>query len=166
MLVRRFGNPAVSVPLVCRIAFEEVIFMAVHEKSVVVNAPAHKVFMMWSNFENFPNYMSHVKEVKMLDGDRSHWKGTVAGIDEEWDAKTTKMDEDRAIAWDSISGFENSGEVRFDPVDGGTRVTVRFEYTPPAGPLGWAAEEIYVGSEFEQDLQEDLEKFKAMVESA
>ena len=35
--------------------------MAMHEKSVIVNAPVHEVFMMWRNFEDFPKFMSHVK---------------------------------------------------------------------------------------------------------
>ena len=139
--------------------------MAVHESSVVVKAPVHEVFMMWRNFENFPRFMSHVKEVKMLDGDLSHWKGVVAGITEEWDAKTTRMEEDRVIAWNSISGFMNRGEVRFEPVPEGTRVTIHFEYEPPAGVLGDVAEVTYVGREFEEDLTHDLERFKVRVES-
>jgi len=139
--------------------------MAVHEKSVVVDAPIHEVFTMWRNFENFPQFMSHVEEVKILDGGISHWKGKVAGVDQEWDAKTTKMEEDKVIAWDSISGFENSGEIRFEPVDAGTKVTVHFEYVPPAGLLGEAAEAVYVGREFDQSLEEDLKHFKERVEA-
>jgi len=138
--------------------------MAVHERSIVVNAPVHEVFMMWRNLEDFPKFMSHVKEVKMLDGNVSHWKGRIAGIDEEWDAKTSKMEEDKAVGWESTCGFQNSGEVRFGPVDGGTKITVHFEYTPPAGVLGAAAEAVYVGGEFEEGLEEDLRNFKNRVE--
>jgi len=138
--------------------------MSMHEKSVIVNAPVHEVFMMWRNFEDFPKFMSHVKEVKMLDGSVSHWKGRIAGLDEEWDAKTTKMEEDKAIAWESTCGFQNSGEVRFEQVDKGTRITVHFEYTPPVGALGKAAEAVYVGREFEESLEKDLKNFKHRAE--
>lgn len=138
--------------------------MAVHEKSVIVDAPVHQVFEEWRNLENLPRFMSHVQEVKRLDGNRSHWKGTVAGIDQEWDAEITQLEEDKVIAWKSIAGFENSGEVRFEPMDGKTRVTVRFEYQPPASILGDIAEVTYVGRKFDQNLREDLENFKKTVE--
>lgn len=138
--------------------------MAVHEKSVIVDAPLHEVFHMWRNLENLPRFMSHVKEVKMLDGNRSHWKGNVAGIDQEWDAEITKLEEDKIIAWKSIAGFENSGEVRFEPVDGKTRITVTFDYEPPASILGDLAEIAYVGRKFDENLEEDLENFKRSVE--
>lgn len=140
--------------------------MAVHEKSVIVDVPVHKVFNMWSNWEDFPKFMSHVKEVRMIDENKSHWRGEVSGIDEEWDAKTTKMIEDKVIGWESISGFDNKGEVRFDRVDGRTRITVHFEYNPPASVIGDVAEAVYVGQAFDKDLEEDLKKFKSKAESA
>lgn len=140
--------------------------MAIHEKSIEVDAPVHEVFQMWRNFENFPNFMSHLKEVKMLDGVKSHWKARIAGLDEEWDAVTTKVEENRVIGWQSVSGLENSGEIRFEPMDNRTRITVHIEYTPPAGLLGRAAEAAYIGREFEEELEEDLEHFKAKAETA
>ncbi len=140
--------------------------MAVHERSIDVNAPIHEVFLMWRNWENFPKFMSHVKEVRELGGGKSHWRANIAGIDEEWDAETTSVETDRVIGWRSITGLENSGEVRFDEADGDrTRVTVRIEYDPPASVLGDAAEAVYVGREFDEGLQEDLDRFRARVEA-
>ncbi len=69
------------------------------------------------------------------------------------------------IGWKSVSGLENSGEVRFQPVDNRTQITVHIEYTPPAGVLGRAAEAVYVGREFEEELEEDLKHFKTKVEA-
>ncbi|MHB0999504.1 MAG: SRPBCC family protein [Armatimonadota bacterium] len=139
--------------------------MAVHEKSVIVNAPVHNVFMMWRNWEDFPRFMSHVKEVKKLGGGKSHWKASIAGVEEEWDAETTGMQDDRLIGWKSINGLQNSGEVRFDDMGGSTKITVHIEYDPPAGPFGEAAEVVYVGREFDRDLEKDLQKFKSKVET-
>ena len=140
--------------------------MAVHEKSVEVDAPIHEVFLMWRNWDNFPRFMSHVKEVKELGDGKSHWRANIAGLDEEWDAETTRLETDRAIGWKSISGLDNSGEVLFDPVDNNrTRVTVHIEYNPPASVLGDAAEAVYVGREFDDDLQEDLDHFRERVET-
>lgn len=139
--------------------------MAVHEKSIVVDAPIHKVFSMWRNWESFPNFMSHVKEVRMLGNNMSHWKASIAGVEEQWDAETTEIESDKVIGWKSISGLKNNGEVKFDQVGDGTRITVHIEYDPPAGPFGEAAEAIYIGREFDQDLESDLNKFKKRVES-
>ena len=138
--------------------------MAVHEKSVIVDAPIHQVFHTWRNLENLPRFMSHVQEVRQLDGKRSHWKGKVAGIDQEWDAEITQLEENKVIAWRSISGFKNSGEVRFEPLDGKTKITVRFEYEPPASILGDLAEVAYIGRKFDENLQDDLENFRRSVE--
>lgn len=139
--------------------------MAVHEGVIVVDAPIHRVFMMWRNLENFPQYMSNVEEVRMLDGNKSHWKGKFMGITEEWNAETTEIAEDRKIAWRSTSGFENSGWICFEPDGNATRVTVHFEYNPPAGILGDAAESLFIGADFDDALARDLDSFKARVET-
>jgi uncharacterized membrane protein len=144
---------------------EEADLMAVHEGSIIVNAPVHEVFMMWRNLENFPQYMSNVEEVKMLDGNKSHWRGSVMGVTQEWDAETVEMVEDRKIAWKSVSGFENSGWICFEPHGNGARITVHFEYNPPAGILGDAAESLFMGADFEDALARDLDSFKARVEA-
>jgi len=67
----------------------------VHE-TIEVEAPVQDVFAYWSNFENFPNFMQNVEEVRMIDRDTSHWrvKGPL-GKSVEFDAKTTEMDPNR-----------------------------------------------------------------------
>lgn len=140
--------------------------MSTHEKSIVVDAPVHEVFSMWSSFDNFPEFMSHVDDVTILEADRSHWRGTVGGVDEEWDARTTRMEEDRAIGWESTSGFKNKGEILFDPVDSGTKITVHLEYDPPAGVLGDVVDVAYISSKFDRSLEEDLSNFKKSIENS
>src|SRR5205823_1358868 len=43
------------------------------EKSVTVNSSPEKLYRFWRNFENLPRFMSHLKDVKVLDDKRSHW---------------------------------------------------------------------------------------------
>ena len=61
-------------------------------KSVIVGAPAAEAFAAWANFENFPQFMSNVEQVRVLGGnDRmSHWKlkGPL-GTSAEFDASRT-----------------------------------------------------------------------------
>ena len=38
------------------------------EKSIRVNAPSDKVYQFWRSFENFPQFMEHVEEVRPIGG--------------------------------------------------------------------------------------------------
>ena len=86
----------------------------VHE-TIEVEAPVDDVFHYWSNFENFSSFMSNIEEVKMTDQDTSHWrvKGPL-GKSVEFDARTTEMNPNRGIGWNTTGGeVMTSGEVRF-----------------------------------------------------
>jgi uncharacterized membrane protein len=137
----------------------------VHE-TVQVQAPLEDVFRYWSNFENFPNFMQNVEEVRMSDKDTSHWtvKGPL-GKSVEFDARTTEMDPSRGIGWNTNGGeVMTSGEARFEEVSPGrTRIDVTMNYAdPPGGKVGEAAANLL--SNPERNLKEDLENFARIVE--
>jgi uncharacterized membrane protein len=71
------------------------------------------------------------------------------------------------IAWESTPGsdVESRGIVKFQPAPGdrGTEVLVAFEYYPPAGRMGAAVAKLF-GEEPGQQVQEDLRRFKQMME--
>ncbi len=46
------------------------------QKTVNINAPIDEVYRFWHNFENFPLFMDHVKEVSVQNG-ISTWKVAV-----------------------------------------------------------------------------------------
>jgi len=137
----------------------------VHE-SVEVRAPLREVFDYWSNLEHFPEIMSNVEEVRVIDQERSHWKvkGPV-GTSVEFDARTTEMDPDRGIGWNSVEGeVGTSGEVRFEEVASDrTRIEVTMNYAdPPGGKVGEVVADAI--SNPERMMREDLENFAARVE--
>ena len=140
--------------------------MAEHSAAVTVNAPVHQVYELYSHFNDYPKFMTFVKEVTYLDGERSHWVVDVVGK-HEWDAINEGWTLDRQIGWRSLDGLENSGRVTFEP-DGAarTRVVVSVSYTPPAGIAGELAERLGAGGQFERRLQHDLQHFATMVEQA
>lgn len=140
--------------------------LAEHHASITVNAPVHQVYGMFSHFNDFPKFMSFVKEVTYYDDQRSHWVAETMG-QHEWDAVNENWVEDQQICWRSYNGFENSGKVTFQPVGNNqTRVDVYVNYNPPAGVLGDAAENLGVGSRFDNALQHDLDNFAKMVDQA
>lgn len=139
------------------------------EKTVTINKPVEELYRFWHNFENLPHFMKHLKEVKVYDGQRSHWttSGPLDGT-VEWDADITEDRENELIAWTSVEGADvgNSGFIRFQPApdNRGTEVKVVTEYNPPAGAVGAAIAKLF-GEAPEQQLGDDLRRFKMLMES-
>ncbi len=139
---------------------------ASHHASVAVNAPVHQVYTLFTHFNDFPKFMSFVKEVTYRDDQNSHWVADVVGR-QEWDAVNENWITDQQIGWRSTSGVENFGKVTFQPINADqTKVDVFINYNPPAGVLGDIGENLGVGSRFEKALQNDLEHFSRMVDEA
>jgi uncharacterized membrane protein len=137
----------------------------VHE-TIEVEAPVEDVFSYWSNFENFPSFMSNVEEVSISSQDTSHWrvKGPL-GKSVEFDAKTTEMNPNRGIGWNTVEGeVMTSGEARFEETaPGRTQVEVTMNYAdPPGGAVGETVANIL--SNPERNLREDLQNFARIVE--
>ena len=136
------------------------------QESIEVQAPVEDIYSYWSNFENFSNFMSNGEEVRITGQDTSHWrvKGPL-GKSVEFDAKTTEMDPNRGIGWNTVEGeVMTSGEVRFEEAaPGRTRVDVTMNYSdPPGGAAGEVVANVL--SNPERNLKEDLENFARIVE--
>jgi uncharacterized membrane protein len=140
--------------------------MAEHSASVTVNAAVHQVYELYTHFNDYPKFMTFVREVTYLDAERSHWVVDVVGR-HEWDARNENWIPDRQIGWRSIDGLTNSGRVTFQALaPDRTGLTVAIAYEPPAGLLGSIGEALGVGGTFERRLQHDLDHFAKMVEQA
>jgi uncharacterized membrane protein len=136
------------------------------QRSIEIQASPETVFDMWSKYENFPQFMSHVVEVRELGMQRSHWiaKGP-AGVELEWNAVMTKCMPPTMLAWKSEPGsqVEHSGSVRFESANGGTRATVRMTYNPAAGAQGQEMAAL-LGTDPAQQLEDDLLQMKYFIE--
>jgi uncharacterized membrane protein len=128
-----------------------------------------ELYAFWRNFENLPRIMSHLEAVHVLDGRRSHWIAKApAGQTVAWDAEIINDEPNALIAWRSLGGadVDNAGSVRFVPTADGsaTDVKIVMDYIPPAGRLGsWIAS--LFGENPEQQLTDDLQRFKETIES-
>jgi uncharacterized membrane protein len=102
------------------------------EQIVEVDRPLRTVYNQWTQFEEFPRFMSGVKEVTQLDDTHVHWHAEIWGKDKEWDAEITEQVPDERIAWKSVSGdAPNAGVVRFESVSPErTRVRLVMAYEP------------------------------------
>ncbi len=139
------------------------------EKTVTINKPQNELYNFWHNFENLPEFMNHLKLVKVIDEKRSHWVAKAPlGTSVEWDANIIEDRENELISWSSAkdADIENSGFVRFTKAPGnrGTEVKVVIVYQPPGGVLGAAIAKLF-GEEPKQQIGDDLNRFKMIMEA-
>ena len=126
--------------------------MSTIEKSIEVNVPEYTAYAQWTRFEEFPQFMEGVKEVKR-NGKGLHWKAEIAGQDKEWDAEITEETADQCIAWRSQDGAISRWVVTFHQLsNASSKVLVQLEYDPQG--LGVVS----------SNIQGDLERFKMLVE--
>jgi uncharacterized membrane protein len=133
------------------------------EKDIHINAPVDHVYNLWTDFERFPNMLHNVKQVSKTGDKQYHWVAEIGGKKVEWDAEVTRMDKNKLIAWNSVSGDKNSGEVRFEPMGNGTHLYLTIVYDPPMGIVGEIADTLT--QRMSADTEEDLKNFKKMAES-
>jgi len=137
------------------------------QKTLNIHAPVEQVYNFWTNYQNFPRFMTHLKEVHDLGNNRSHWVAAgPAGVPVSWDAEIIDKIPNQSLSWRSVPGSQvnTRGSVRFDPnPDGTTRITVRMSYTPPAGLVGHAIASLF-GSDPKREMDEDLIRLKSLIE--
>jgi uncharacterized membrane protein len=151
-----------------RYAYEEEHPMELSSTTTVAGT-VDEVYGFWSRLERLPMFMAHLEEVRPAGDRRSHWRAAAPfGRSVEWDAETVDDVPGQRIAWRSLDGADvpNAGEVRFVPAPGGrgTEVHVHMTYDLPGGALGKAAAK-YFGEEPSQQLDDDLRRFKQVLET-
>jgi uncharacterized membrane protein len=139
-------------------------------RTVMIERSPDELYAVWRNFENLPGIMQHLESVRLLDAERSLWRARAPfGATVEWQAEVTHEIPDREIGWRSIPGseVESAGIVRFEPspLGNGTQLQVEMVYSPPAGRLGAIVARLF-GEEPNQQIDEDLQRFKLRMESA
>ena len=132
------------------------------EKSIEVDVPVHTAYSQWTQFEDFPRFMSGVDEVKQVRDALTHWVAQIAGVRREWDAAILEQVPDRKVAWAATTGATNAGAVYFQSL-GPARTLVRLhlEYEPE-GLVEKVGDFLNVVS---RQAEGDLERFKKFIES-
>jgi uncharacterized membrane protein len=138
------------------------------KKTITIDKSPEELYRFWRNFENLPRFMNHIKSVTKIDDKRSHWiVAAPIGDTVEWDAEIVQDKENETIVWKSLEGadVENTGSVSFAKAETkGTEVKVTIAYKPPGGALG-AAFATFFGENPQQQLEDDLNRFKRLMET-
>ena len=136
--------------------------MSTIEKSIDVDVPISTAYNQWTQFEEFPRFMSGVDSIQQIDDTHLHWKVSVGGVDREFDAEVTEQHPDERVAWKSTGGPQHAGVVTFHRIDDDTtRVTVQMDWEPE-GFVEKAGAMLQVD---DMQVGNDLKRFKELIES-
>lgn len=140
----------------------------VHKCMTIARSP-EELYRLWRDFDNLPRWMSHLESVRVTGENRSHWVVKApAGTTVEWDAEITEDRPTECIAWRSVGSrdVDHSGSVRFvrAPANRGAEIHVELAYRPLGGMVGAAVAKLF-GRAPDQQIQEDLRRFKRMMEA-
>ena len=131
-------------------------------KSVEVDVPVRTAYNQWTQFEEFPQFMKGVQEVRQTDDTHLSWRANVGGKSESWTAEITEQKPDQSIAWTSQSGAKHAGRVSFEPVGANKcRVDLEMSYEPE-GMTEKLGDAIGVT---DSRVKGDLERFKKFIET-
>lgn len=159
---------------------------AVHiQKTINVNAPLEQVFAFFTDWERWPEWMSHVRKVTVSDrsaysdatlaaaegpaaGQLTHWEvDGPAGATVAWDAEITELVPNELVSWRSVDGsaIRQAGTMRFDRNDDGSvRVEIQMTYNPPGGVAGHTVAKLFARDPRRQ-MDADLARLKTTIES-
>lgn len=136
--------------------------MSLIEQSIEVDVPLTTAYNQWTQFEEFPQFMEGVKEVRQLDATHLHWTAEIGGHQHEWDAEVTEQRPDERVAWKNVGGAQNAGVVTFHRLDDDhTRLMVQLDFMPE-GVIEKIGDALAAP---DRRVASDLQRFKEMIES-
>jgi uncharacterized membrane protein len=126
-----------------------------------VAAPVETVYERWTDFEEFPNFMHRVLNVKKGDDNTIEWDEKIWFSKRHWEGEITERRKNERIAWKTTSGMAHAGVVTFHRMEKNlTRVMVDMDFVPQG-----MIEKMASGMRFvKRAVEADLARFKAYVE--
>jgi uncharacterized membrane protein len=132
------------------------------EQTIEVQVPIETAYNQWTQFEEFPQFIEGVEEVKQLDDRRLHGVAEFGGERHEWDAEIVEQNPEERVAWRNIDGKDNAGVVTFHKIDDAvTRIAVQMDFAPE-GLKEKLGDAIGVPN---RRVKADLERFKQFIEA-
>ncbi|MEE1827606.1 SRPBCC family protein [Streptomyces sp. BE20] len=132
------------------------------EESIDVDVPVRVVYEQWASFEDFPQFMEGVEEVRQLDDRRAYWRVRIAGLLREFETEIVERAPDERVAWRTTGEtVKHSGTVDFESLDTSrTRVRMVMVFQPN-GLAEKAADKLGV---LDRQVRGDLRRFKEFIE--
>ncbi len=131
-------------------------------ETVDVAVPVRTAYNQWTQFEEFPNFMDGVEEIRQVTDDMTHWVIEIGGVRREFDAKITEQHPDERVAWTTLDGPKHAGGVTFHRLDDThTRVTAQMDIDPE----GFAETVADKAGVIDRKVKADMKRFKEFIEA-
>lgn len=132
-------------------------------ETVDVNVPISTAYNQWTQFEEFPHFLTYVESITQVTPTLTEWKVKVGTVEKEFEANITEQHPDERVAWNSTGGeVDHAGVVTFHKLsDNETRVTVQLDWTAE-GLLEKLGAAIGVDN---HAIKKDLANFKEYIEA-
>ncbi|MBP0450970.1 SRPBCC family protein [Kitasatospora sp. RG8] len=131
-------------------------------ESIDVDVPVRVVYDLWATFEDFPQFMEGVEEVRQLDDRHAHWRTKIAGLAREFETEIVERVPGERVAWRTTGeSVKHTGTVDLEPLDDArtrVRMTMAFQ---PTGLAEKAADKLGI---LDRQVRGDLRRFKRFVE--
>lgn len=132
-------------------------------QTVDVEVPVTTAYDQWTQFEEFPKFLSFVEEITQQNDTHNHWKVNIAGGEREFDTVVTEQLPDERVAWTSTGGeVDHAGVVTFHKLsDTTSRLAVQIDWEPQ-GFLERAGAALDIP---DRAVKAELENFKKFIEA-
>jgi len=141
------------------------------EKSVKINAPPDRVFVLLTDRKEVPKWNTLIKEARVTSkeqtgvGSTVHYVGEAGGARGEWDTETTGWAKDRKYAWRTTSGdVAMLATWTLREVDGGTELKYEIRYELPYSILGKIINKLKASKDIENGMTAALKNLKQLSE--
>lgn len=136
--------------------------MSTVKESVDVEVPVHTAYNQWTQFEEFPQFMEGVEEVRQIDDKHNHWTTKIGGVRREFDTEIVDQLQDDRITWRVVEGdVRQRGSVRFQELDAThTRVELTMD-VEPSGVIEKGADMLGL---LDRRIKGDMRRFKDYIE--
>ncbi|GIF11037.1 SRPBCC family protein [Actinoplanes teichomyceticus] len=136
--------------------------MSMVQQAIEVSAPLHTVYEQLAAFENYPRFMTGVRQVTSTGGDQTHWIMDVDGKSREFDAQIIERAPDERVSWSTMEGPLLAETITLRPLgETKTQVVAQLEadiaFLMPSDRHGQES--------LNRRLKADLTTFKGLVES-
>ncbi|MFC7528097.1 SRPBCC family protein [Actinoplanes sp. GCM10030250] len=132
------------------------------QQAIEVSAPVHTVYEQLAAFENYPRFMTGVRQVTATGADQTHWIMDVDGKRREFDAQIIERSPDERVSWSTMEGPLLAETLTLRPMgETKTQIVAQLEadiaFLMPSDRHGQES--------LNRRLKADLTTFKGLVES-